>query len=426
MGKPVTRDERETIEAVLRLETGQGRRLVRRGMWWGGGVLLLLLVFYVWLERDESGTGPVYVTEPVRRGALTVTVTATGTVEPTNTVAVSSELSGVVRKVLVDYNSVVAVGDVLAELETDRLEATIASSRAKLLKAEAQLEQAKATVEETRLVLERKEALIIDRAGSQQDLDTARAAHDRARAGQAGAEADIAVAVAQLKLDETNLAKARIRSPINGLVLKRDVDPGQTVASSLQAPTLFTLAQDLEQMEIQVEVDEADVGTVREGQAAFFSVDAYPDRTFPATIRQVRFGSEVVQGVVTYKAILVTDNTGRLLRPGMTATAAITVEHFDEVLTVPNAALRFALPAPDNMETRKNFLRQLLPGPPRFRQASPRTTAETRHTVWILQNGAPVAVPVVAGTTDGRWTVIPEGTLDAGQAVIVDAVSAGR
>ena len=231
------------------------------------------------LWRDEgSGNGVHYVTEPVTKGDLTVTVTATGTVQPTNEVEVSSELSGIVRTVLVDYNSAVNTGQTLAELDTDKLKATVDSSKAKLQAAKAKVAEAEASVLEARLEYDRKQKLVAKKVSSEQELESAEAAHQRNLAALESTKADVSAAAADLALNETNLAKAVIRSPITGIVLSRNVEPGQTVASSLQAPVLFTIAENSAKMEVQVDVDEADVGKVKEGQKATFTVDAYPDR----------------------------------------------------------------------------------------------------------------------------------------------------
>ena len=289
MNKPVSPRERLSIEAVLRMGS---TRPTGPGLWYlvaaGCTVLLVLL----WLViGGSSGTATQYLTDPVTRGALTVIVTATGSVQPTNQVDVSSELSGIVRSVHVDYNSPVKIGQVLAELDTDKLKATVDSSRAKLAAAKAKVAEAEATVAEKELDYNRKQALVERRITSNLDFEVARAAYRRAVAVLESMRAEVAVAEADLKLNETNLAKASIYSPINGVVLARNVDPGQTVASSFQAPILFSIAEDLTQMEIQVDVDEADVGRVNEGQKATFTVDTYPDRKFQAEIRQLRFGS---------------------------------------------------------------------------------------------------------------------------------------
>ncbi|MGE0734205.1 MAG: efflux RND transporter periplasmic adaptor subunit [Alphaproteobacteria bacterium] len=365
------------------------------------------------------------MTQPTNRSSIVVYVSATGTVQPTNKVDISSELSGTIRKVLVEYNSQVKIGQVLAELDTDKLNSAVASSRAKLAASKAKLAEGRATLIEKKLAYERKLALAATRVSSAQDVDIAKADYDRAIAGIASAEADVAIAEADLQLNETNLVKAKIVSPINGVVLARNVEPGQTVASSFQAPILFTIAEDLRQMEIQVDVDEADVGVVKEGQKAQFSVDAFPERKFEARIRQLRFGSAVVQGVVTYKAVLQTDNAELLLRPGMTATAEITVLEVVDALTVPNAALRFAPPVASANDN-KGLLDQLFMRRGPFRPASQKTNDGPNRRVWILKDGVPVAVTVVTGATDGQRTEIVKGDLKVGQAVIVDTTVAKR
>ena len=418
MNKPIGPEERLDIQAILGAGAPTPRLRLNRALKWAGAALagLLLVAAAWWLS---SGTSRVrYVTEPVTKGQLTVVVTATGSVQPTNKVEVSSELSGTVRKVLVDYNSKVKAGQVLAELDTDKLKATVDSSRAKLAAAKAKVDEAQVTVTEKERDLARKKNLAKTQAISTQELDQAQAAYDRAVASLASVRADVNVAEADLQLNETNLAKAYIRSPIDGVVLTRDVDPGQTVASSLQAPVLFSIAQDLTKMELQVDVDEADVGKVHAGQSAAFGVDAFPDRKFPAAIRDLRFASETIQGVVTYKAILNIDNSELLLRPGMTATAEIKVTEVKDALLVPNAALRYA-PVTTTRDQR-SLLQRILPGRPRFRPPSRREDSGPDRTVWLLRNGTPTPVKVVTGASDGRHTEVKSGELTVGQAVIVD------
>jgi HlyD family secretion protein len=419
-------DERSEIRRLLGLDKPRASWVLdHKLLAAGAAAALLLLVAIAVFVRGSSSGGQSYVVEPASRIDLTVIITATGSVQPTNQVDVSSELSGTVRSVLVDYNSPVKVGQVLAELDTDKLKATLNSSRAKLASAKAKVLDAEATLVEKKLVYERKAALTSRRYSSQQDLDTAKAAYDRAIAAIESTKADVGVAEADVELNETNLVKSRIVSPINGVVLKRNVDPGQTVASSLQAPVLFTIAEDLTQMEVQVDVDEADVGKVKEGQLGTFSVDAFPDRKFQARIRELRYGSEVVQGVVTYKAVLSTDNSELLLRPGMTATAELIVQHVASALTVPNAALRYT-PARLSSEENASLLRRLgiLRGRPPFRPASQREQSGPNRKVWVLKNGAPSAVPVVVGLSDGQRTEIVKGDLKVDQGVIVDSATA--
>jgi HlyD family secretion protein len=319
----------------------------------------------------------------------------------------------------------VKVGQPLAELDTDKLRATVESVRARLDAARAKVTDTTATIEERRTEYERKKELVLKGVSTIRDLEVAKAAYDRATAAHRSALAEVKVVEADLKLNEINLGKACICSPIDGVVLKRSVDPGQIVASSLQAPVLFVLAQDLRHMELQVDLDEADVGKARIGQQATFSVDAYPEQKFPATIRDIRFGSEVVQGVVTYKAVLSIDNSELMVRPGMTATAEIVVQQVENALLVPNAALRFSPASAAAKKKSPGLLDRLLPKPPgaTFRGPSePESTGPNRR-IWLLRNGVPVAVPVVIGATDGRRTEIRKGTVEPDDAVIVDTAA---
>jgi len=414
------RSERVSIEKVLKLGQNPAAGFLsrRKKQVLAGVAALLLLVGLLW-AFSGSTSAVRYVTAPVTRGSLVVLVTATGSVQPTNQVDVSSELSGTIRKVHVDYNSVVKAGETLAELDTEKLDATVASSRAKLAAAKAKVDDTLATEIEKQRDLMRKKLLSGRKVSSEQDLDLAQAAYDRAVAGIASARADVGVAEAELTLNETNRAKASIVSPINGVVLKRSAEPGQTVASSLQAPVLFSIAEDLTQMELQVDVDEADVGKVRAGQKATFTVDAFPEHRFPAEIRDIRYASETIQGVVTYKAVLTVDNSELLLRPGMTATAEIRVEEIDDAILIPNTALRYAPPS-TNAAPQRSFLQRILPGPPRFQRPSARPSQTGERTVWVLDAGKETAVTVTTGATDGRNTVATSGPLAPGQLVIID------
>lgn len=418
MNEPIGRRQKLDLEKMLAEAKSTTEAASRHPLVWAGtGILALLLAIAIW--SSGSTTGDIrYSTEPAARGNLVVLVTATGSVQPINQVDVSSELSGTVRKVHVDFNSTVTAGQILAELDTDKLTATLASSRAKVEAAKAKVTDAEASVIEKQRDLMRKRALAAKHFTSTHDLEVAQAAYDRSEAALASTKADVGVALADLTINETNLAKATIVSPINGVVLQRNVDPGQTVAVSLQAPVLFVIAEDLKQMELQVNVDEADVGSVRPGQPASFTVDAYADRRFPATIRDVRFASETVQGVVTYKAVLNVDNAEMLLRPGMTATAEIRAVEINDALVVPNAALRYAPPT-DKTEAQPGFLRRLLPGRPAFRAASKRQSTGPERTVYALRDGAPVAISVRTGASDGRSTEILGGELKAGDALIL-------
>jgi len=268
---------------------------------------------------------------------------------------------------------------------------------------------------------------------SQYDLDGAEAALARAQADEAGAKAQVTKAQATLKAEETDLAKTVIRSPINGIVLSRDVEPGQTVAASLQAPVLFTLAEDLTKMELHVDVDEADVGRVKEGQEATFTVDAYPEETFPARITQVRYSSQNTDGVVTYETVLEVDNSKLLLRPGMTATADMTVQKVADAILVSNAALRFTPPVRNDIKKEKRpdggtVMGKLMPRPPRPQKKSSNNHPDTAGTntnrrVWTLNAGHLVPIPVRTGATDGIMTEILEGDIVPGMELVVAVVN---
>ena len=391
----------------------------------------------IW-KGTQASTGDVFKTQEAKRGDIIVTVTATGTLEPKNQVDVGSELSGIIQSVEADYNSRVKVGQALARLDTSKLRAQVLQSKAALDSAQAKVLQAQATVKEARNNLDRLQRvreLSNGKVPSQNDLEAAEAALDRALANEAGAKADVSEAQATLETRETDLAKAVIRSPINGVVLVRNVEPGQTVAASLQAPVLFTLAEDLTQMELHVYVDEADVGQVKEGQEARFTVDAYPNRTFAARITQVRYGATTASGVVTYETVLSLDNSDLSLRPGMTATADITVQKVQNAILVPNAALRFTprIQEKEASPQRRDLVNSLLPGRPRRRSSSgpPPWMAgaggmKKQQRVWTLQDGKPVAIPVTPGATDGVVTEIKSGDVTPGMALVVDTVGTGR
>ena len=410
------------VAASLRL--GESRsRTGRLGRWLILSILVIGLAGAVllWLGLGKPGAAQ-YRTAVLQRGDLTVTVTATGSVQPTNQVEISSELSGIIRTVAVDYNDRVEVGQVLAELDTDKLKAEVAHSRATLLARRASVQEAEARVTEKQSEYERIKRLQAKNFSSQADLDTARAAYETALAGLASARAEVDVARANLDVNETNLKKACICSPIDGIVLSRDVEPGQTVASSLQAPVLFRLAEDLAEMTLEVDIDEADMGKVREGQQAVFTVEAFPERDMPATITELRFAPETVEGVVTYKAVLAIDNSELLLRPGMTATAEITVQQLRDVLLVPNAALRFVPPAGENEPESGSMLRKLFPHRPQ-RVSRPSAGSRGERQLWLLRDGAPVDVAVSTGASDGAMTELLAGDLSAGDAVIVDTIA---
>ncbi len=418
-----------SVASTLGLDKPASARHGKRRLIWIGLAVAVAALLIVW--GTHKNTAPIqYQTANAHRGALTVTVTATGNLQPTNQVDVGSELSGTVKSVAADFNDRVKVGQVLARLDTTKLEAQAAQSRAALVSAQAKLVQTQATVRQTDSNLARLRhvrELSGNKVPSAQDIDTAEAELARAQADAASARAAVAQAQATLSVNDTDLSKAAIRSPINGMVLTRTIEPGQTVAASLQAPVLFTLAEDLTKMELHVDVDEADVGRVQKGQAATFTVDAYPDREFPARITEVRYGAKTVSGVVTYETILNVDNSDLSLRPGMTATATVIVQKIDNALLAPNAALRFAPPSTAVAgDGRGGLMSFLLPRRPSRQSANVEAgkRKEKQQQVWTLRGGKPVAIPVSVGVTDGAQTEILGGEVQEGMALLTDAVSA--
>jgi HlyD family secretion protein len=426
-----TREDEATADVAQTLGLGESLAARFRGRWLTlGGVAAVALIALLVMMLRGGDDGVRYSTEPARRGDLTVTVTATGTLQPTNQVDVGSELSGTVRTVSADFNDTVKVGQELAKLDTSKLDSAVLQSRAALESARAKVEQAQASLAEAESQIARFEhvrELSGGKVPSQADFDTAHAAVLRARADVASNKASVAQARATLDGQLTDLGKASIKSPINGIVLVRTVEPGATVAASLQAPVLFTLAEDLTRMELHVSVDEADVGQVKEGQSAAFTVDAWPDRRFNAKVEQVRFGAATLEGVVTYETVLEVDNSERLLRPGMTATAEITVSQLSNALLAPNAALRFTPPARADTAQGGGLLNALLPMR-RFGANRPKDekgSAKQMH-VYVLANGHPQAVPVTTGATDGTWTEIKSGDIEPDTALVTDAASAKK
>ncbi len=389
---------------------------------------------YAYLRGGKNAKAPSYQTETVARGNLVVNVSATGNLQPTNQVDVGSELSGIVQEVYVDDNSKVKKGQVLARLDVSKLNDQIAKSRAALAAAGAGVKQAEATLAESRANLLRFQEVARLSGGkvpSKAEMETAEATQARSVANLTGAHADVTQAQATLRSDETNLSKASIRSPINGVVLSRKIEPGQTVAASLSAPVLFTLAEDLSKMELHVNVDEADVGQVQQGQDAVFNVDAYPSRKYPAKISRVGFGSQTTEGVVSYLTLLTVNNDDLSLRPGMTATAEITTATRDDVLQIPNAALRFTPPT-DNADSAKSgngIVGMLVPRFPRGsskRGTGAKNDKPGSRQVWVLKDGQAVPVKIQTGLTNGRYTEVLGGDLQAGAKVITDTLSPAK
>jgi HlyD family secretion protein len=419
------------VAASTLLDEPADRPWYRRPWPWVAAALLLLAAggLWWWLDSRAAAAVPGYNTHTVARGNLTLSVTANGTIQPTRTINIGSELSGTVLKVNVDVNDRIKKGQVLVVLDTAKLRDQILRSQAAVAAAQARVAQTTATIEEARSKLGRLEDVARLSGGlvpSKTELDSARAVHERALADAGSARAGVVEARATLSTDQINLSKASIVAPADGVVLTRSVDPGNAVAASLQAVTLFTVAEDLAKLRLWVYVDEADVGSVKVGQDASFTVSAYQSRRFPARITRVGFGSTITDNVVTYLTYLDVDNADLSLRPGMTATAIITAQKRNDVLLVPNTALRFT-PTAARDEAKPGITSGLIMRPtrsPRRQAAAGASTASARQ-VWVLREGAPVAVAVTPGISDGRMTEITGGDLQAGMLVITDQKAAG-
>ena len=418
------------------------------------GIVVLLGLIYL-LARCFAGPGEAgYATETVRRGNMQVTVTATGNLQPTNEVQVGSEQSGLVTQVFVDNNDRVTQGQPLARLDTARLQDALTQARAGLASAQAQVATAQATAAQNRADLARQEEVFRVSGGrvpARTELDAARATYRRGVAGVRAADAGVTQARAELSSAQTNLSKATIYSPVNGVVLSRQVDPGQTVAASLSAPVLFTIAEDLSQMKLEVRVDEADVGQVAAGQRATFTVDAYPGRTFQATVLRVDVGANAsgsttsgssasnaststANTVIAYTAVLSVANPEMLLRPGMTATAEIVTAERRNVILVPNAALRWS-PERDAAANKGSggAASVLVPRGGRRGRGGAGGGREvtigrgSRQTVYVLgADGQPQAVQVVVGESNGSVTEVVSGDLREGQEVITSRLAPGQ
>nr|WP_315382595.1 efflux RND transporter periplasmic adaptor subunit [uncultured Sphingomonas sp.] len=418
----------------------------KRRPWWRRNlrwiiIALVVVVLGLLVSRCFAPKPPPsYITAPAEKGALSVTVSATGRLAPIRQVTVGSEISGLVLKVLVDVNDRVTEGQPIAIIDPSRLDDTITQSRATLSANQAAVAQTQATLDEATAQLRRMEEVSRLSGGkvpAKTELDTARAAVARARANLRSAQANVVSAQASLSSNQTQRFKSIIRSPVNGVVLARQVDAGQTVAAQFSTPNLFVIAQDLTHMKLEVAIDEADVGSVKVGLPASFTVDAFPGRTFPAQITRVDLGSNLTAStattsattsstttanqVVSYAAILSVANPDLTLRPGMTATATIGVEKLDNALLIPNGALRFT---PQDAGA-KNGGGGIQFGPRREEQQKA-IGRGSKQTVYVVgSDGKPQKVEVVTGPSDGSRTAVTSAQLKPGMKVIVGVQANG-
>jgi len=367
---------------------GPVRRRVFQAASFTSAIALVILLF---VSFRGKGNTPEYRLESVTRGDIAATVTATGSLNAVTTVLVGTQVSGTIRDIYVDFNFPVKKGQVIAQIDPDMFEAQAEQARANVMKADAQLRDAERSHKRNQELFSRN---LIPRS----DLDTAETNFESARAG-------LEQAKAALRLADTNLRYTRITSPVDGVVISRNVDVGQTVAASFQTPTLFMIAQDLTRMQVDTSVAEADIGTVKVGRPVDFSVDAYPDVTFKGKVSQIRRAPITVQNVVTYNVVVLVNNRDLRLMPGMTANVSIIVNAKQNVLKVPNAAFRFR------------------PAEKAGMQAAPASLGGKREPgIWVLDKGKPRRIALTIGISDGVESEVLSGDLQEGQEIIVDTV----
>jgi HlyD family secretion protein len=362
-------------------------------------IALGIIAFIAFRSKEEELK---FRTEKVTRGDIVQTVTATGTVNAVTTVLVGTQVSGTIKHIYVDFNSPVKKGQLIAQIDPATFEAQMEQARANLLLASANLEKAVASLADAQRTMNRNRELFSRNLIARSELDTSETNYETAKAQVSASKAQVSQAEAALKNAETNLRYTRILSPVDGIVISRNVDVGQTVAATFQTPTLFTIAQDLTKMQIDTNVDEADIGKIKAGQDVEFTVDAYPDITFKGRASQLRIAPIIVQNVVTYDVVIRVDNPEIKLKPGMTANVSIIVAGKNDVLKIPNAALRFRPP-----ETGK---------PSVFKGTG----------VWTLENGKPGRIEVATGISDGNYTEIVSGELKEGQEIIVESITKAK
>lgn len=362
----------------------------------GIGFVIVVGVVAFFAFRDKEG-GLKFKTEKVSRGDIVAMVTATGAINPVTLVSVGTQVSGTIKHIYADFNSPVKKGQLIAEIDPASFEAQVEQARATLLLSKANMEKAEAQLLDAKRTLDRHRELFSMNFIAKSTLDGSQTNYEIAMAQVSAAKAQVAQAEAALKYAETNLRYTRILSPVDGIVISRNVDVGQTVAASLQAPTLFTIAQDLTKMQIDTNVHEADIGRVRVGQVVEFTVDAYPESPFRGKVSQVRNAPINIQNVVTYNVVINVDNPELKLKPGMTADVSIITERKNGVLRIPNAALRFR---PD-----KGDIKYKGPG------------------VWVIEDKSPKRIEVVTGISDGNYTELLSGNIKEGQELIVESLT---
>lgn len=381
-------------------------------------LIVVVAAAWFWVGRSPAVT---YKFAKVERGAIVSTISATGTVNAVTTVSVGSQVSGTIQKLYVDYNSRVRKGQTIAEIDPSLFVAQVEQARGNWLNAQANLQKAKVTLADAKRTLDRNRQLIGQGIVAQSDFDAAQTAYDSALAGIKIAEAGMTQTRGALLQAETNLKNSVIRSPVDGVVISRSIDVGQTVAASFQTPTLFSIAQDLTKMQIETSVDESDISRARLGQSVSFTVDAYPNRKFTGRVTQIRSAPITVQNVVTYVVVVQVDNRELLLKPGMTANVSIETGRKDAVLKLPSAALRFR-PRIAGEKEKSGMPKTMVDAAGKKAGMS----EAPKQQVYILKDDKPVAVKLQTGMSDTANVEIVDGPLKEGDQVIVEQIDSKK
>jgi len=377
-----------------------------------GVIIIAVISGGAYLVLKKNGDEQQFTTKKVSLGKIRSQVTATGTVNAVTTVLVGTQVSGTIKNLYVDFNSYVKKGQLLAQIDAAAFDAQVQQARANLSAAQANVKKSEAALIDARRQLSRNKELFARKLIARMDLDTAETNELSAAAQLEASQAQVEQTRAALQVSETNLQYTRIISPVDGMVISRSVDVGQTVAASFQTPTLFTIAQDLAKMQIDTSVDEADIGKIKKDQTVEFTVDAYPDKIFPGRVSVIRNAPITVQNVVTYDVVVLVPNPDKILKPGMTANVSIITAEKNNVLAVPNAALRFRPPEKANAAKKAPELK-----PPEGKELERKGPV-----VWRLENNKPKRVSITVGISDGSNTEVAAGELKAGEEVIVLAV----
>lgn len=369
------------------------------------GLIILILVALIIFVFSGSNK-PQFKTVKVQKGQITQRVTATGNVNPVTTIIIGTRVSGTIVALYADYNSQVKKGQLIAQIDSTPFENELKQSEADLLNFKAALFKAEVTLKDAERNFKRKQELFKRDLIARSELDDAETAYNTAKAQYEIARAQVKKAEAGLNQAKTNLGYTRIVSPVDGVVIAKNVEVGQTVAASFQTPTLFTVAPDLTKMQIDTNVDEADISKIKKGMEANFTVDAYPDGKFKGFVSQIRLSPTVTQNVVTYNVVISVDNSHLMLKPGMTANVTFIVDSKQDVIKIPNAALRFKMP--DSTSTKVETSQRR------------RGDDSKQQGVWVMRNGKPLRINIKMGISDGEWTELVEGDIKEGDEIIVD------